>query len=96
MNEVRTYSSENQERNVKSKRVLCPNCHTTGFTIVKKECDTGFCAIFVILILFPILIFCIFFGDINNIGKKEVHYCRYCNHDCTNVESLDENCCIII
>ncbi len=91
MNGIRTYRSEDEEINVKSKKILCPNCHTVGYTIVKKECD--YSILFAIIFL-PLLIFC-FFMD-HDFGKKEKHYCRYCSHDCTDVEALnDEECCII-
>lgn len=91
MNGVRTYRSEDQLNSEKSKRILCPNCNTTGYTIVKKECD---CGIILAVLFFPPLILCFFMS--NDFDKKEVHYCRYCNHDCTDVKSLDENNCNII
>ena len=89
MNQVRTYRTEEEnEINKKSKKVKCPNCKTIGFTVVKEECD--FCAgICLFIYCFPLYLICLCQGK--NILKKEVHYCKNCKHDCTDVEEYKES-----
>ena len=90
MNGVRTYRSEDQEsNNEKSKRVECPNCKRIGFTIVKKESNPW---AYIGIIVVPFLIIC---ACLKDFGKKEVHYCRFCNHDYTDVKPYEESNCII-
>ena len=93
MNEVRTYRSEdhlNDDNNKNSKKVLCPKCDNIGYIIVKKECD---CTAFFVILFFPPLILCAFSDDF---FKKEVHFCIFCHHDCTDVKAYEESHCLLI
>ena len=95
MNEVRTYRSEEEDNNSiqkKSKKVKCPNCNEIGYTIVEEKCDDCWGVLFFIFCC-PLFCICQFLGQ--SPGKKLVHYCRYCKHDCTDVEPYNECPCIL-